>query len=59
MNENTKDRRTKLFLHLKKWLERAVLDYEMIREGDKVLIGVSGGADSLALLDLLDSPMIL
>ncbi|MEN6421501.1 MAG: ATP-binding protein [Smithella sp.] len=58
MNENTKDRRTKLFLHLKKWLERAVLDYEMIREGDKVLIGVSGGADSLALLDLLDSPMI-
>jgi len=53
-----KDKNTKLFLHLKKWLEKAVLDYSMIEEGDNVLIGVSGGADSFALLDLLDSPMI-
>ncbi len=30
----------------------------MIEEGDRLLIGVSGGADSFALLDLLDSPMI-
>jgi tRNA 2-thiocytidine biosynthesis protein TtcA len=30
----------------------------MIQEGDRLLIGVSGGADSFALLDLLDSPMI-
>jgi tRNA 2-thiocytidine biosynthesis protein TtcA len=53
-----KDKNTKLFLHLKKWLEKAVLDYSMIEEGDRVLIGVSGGADSYALLDLLDSQMI-
>ena len=53
-----KDKNTKLFLHLKKWLEKAVLDYKMIEEGDRLLIGVSGGADSFALLDLLDSPMI-
>lgn len=53
-----KDKNTKLFLHLKKWLEKAVLDYKMIEEGDRVLIGISGGADSFALLDLLDSPMI-
>lgn len=53
-----KDKNTKLFLHLKKWLEKAVLDYKMIEEGDHVLIGVSGGADSYALLDLLDSKMI-
>lgn len=58
MTVHKKDRNTKLFLHLKKWLEKAVLDYTMIEEGDKILIGVSGGADSLALLDLLDSPMI-
>jgi tRNA 2-thiocytidine biosynthesis protein TtcA len=58
MNKIKKDRNTKLFLHLKKWLEKAVLDYKMIEEGDRLLIGVSGGADSLALLDLLDSPML-
>jgi len=58
MEEIKKEKNTKLFLHLKKWLEKAVLDYNMIEEGDKVLIGVSGGADSLVLLDLLDSPMI-
>ena len=57
-NVDKKDKNTKLFLHLKKWLEKAVLDYNMIEEGDRVLIGVSGGADSFALLDLLDSPMI-
>ena len=51
-------KRTKLFLHLKKWLEKAVLDYNMIEEGDRVLVGVSGGADSLALLDLLNTPMV-
>jgi len=53
-----KEKNTKLFLHLKKWLEKAVLDFKMIEEGDRLLIGVSGGADSFALLDLLDSQMI-
>jgi len=57
-DENKKNKNTKLFLHLKKWLEKAVLDYGMIEDGDRILIGVSGGADSLALLDLLDSPML-
>jgi len=49
---------TRLYHHLKKWLEKAILDYRMIREGDRILVGVSGGADSLSLLDLLDSPMV-
>jgi tRNA 2-thiocytidine biosynthesis protein TtcA len=57
-NAAKKDKNTKLFRHLKKWLEKAVLDFGMIEEGDRLLIGVSGGADSLVLLDLLDSPMI-
>lgn len=54
-----KEKNTKLFLHLKKWLEKALVDYGMIDEGDRVLVGVSGGADSFALLDLLDSRMIV
>jgi tRNA 2-thiocytidine biosynthesis protein TtcA len=51
-------KRTKLFLHLKKWLEKAIMEYAMIEEGDRVLVGVSGGMDSLALLDLLNTPMV-
>jgi tRNA 2-thiocytidine biosynthesis protein TtcA len=53
-----KEKRTKLFHHLKKWLEKAIMDYRMIEEGDRVLVGVSGGADSLTLLDLLNTPNI-
>ena len=52
------EKKTRLFLHLKKWLEKAVMDYGMIAEGDRVLVGVSGGMDSMALLDLLNSPMV-
>jgi tRNA 2-thiocytidine biosynthesis protein TtcA len=54
----SEEKRTRLFLHLKKWLEKAVIDYGMIAEGDRVLVGVSGGMDSMALLDLLNSQMV-
>jgi tRNA 2-thiocytidine biosynthesis protein TtcA len=52
------EKRSRLFLHLKKWLEKAVMDYGMIAAGDRVLVGVSGGIDSMSLLDLLNTPMI-
>ncbi len=32
---------------------RAIADYDMIREGDRLLLGVSGGKDSLSLLQIL------
>lgn len=32
---------------------RAIVDYDMIRDGDRILLGVSGGKDSLSLLAIL------
>jgi len=32
---------------------RAIVDYRMIRDGDRILLGVSGGKDSLSLLLIL------
>jgi len=32
---------------------RAIADYRMIRDGDRILLGVSGGKDSLSLLAIL------
>jgi len=34
---------------------KAIFDYNMIEEGDRVLVGISGGKDSLTLLNVLAS----
>jgi tRNA 2-thiocytidine biosynthesis protein TtcA len=49
---------SKLCLHLRKRFEQAVLKHGMLGEGDRVLVGVSGGADSLTLLKLITGPLL-
>lgn len=41
------------FKHCRDQVEKAIHSYKMISEGERVLVAVSGGKDSLALWDLL------
>ncbi len=46
--------RSELETRLAKKTTRAVVDYQMIEDGDRVMVGLSGGKDSWALLQILD-----
>lgn len=43
----------KLQKRLRRQVSHAILDYQMIDEGDRVMVCVSGGKDSYAMLDIL------
>jgi len=46
--------RSELESRLAKKTTKAIVDYQMIDDGDRVLVGLSGGKDSWALMQILD-----
>ena len=43
----------KVIRKIQERFNKGVVKYRLIEDGDKILIGLSGGKDSLALLELL------
>ena len=42
-----------LFRKVEEKVKKAIFEYGLIADGDRILVGLSGGKDSLALVDLL------
>lgn len=47
-----------LHRRLQKRLGQAIKTFKLIEKGDRILLGLSGGKDSLSLLDLLGERML-
>ena len=45
----------KIMRRLEQRFNKGVVKYRLIEDGDKILIALSGGKDSLALLELLET----
>lgn len=57
LNRNIMETEQSFIYHLRGKFSKALKDYALIEDGDKVLIGLSGGKDSLALVDFFAERM--
>ena len=51
--DKEKDKEKELEQKLTRRFQKALVKYSLIDDGDKILVGLSGGKDSLCLLELL------